>query len=118
MMNARFWHFQGPEPDDVTKLTLSPGQTLTWYTGRNPCDEGWSSEMCQWTFDGVTITRSWCFDGTDCDGRLTRTGSDECRLSELAATPDSADPDKPYQYPNWKDREQSQRDYSAESMGY
>jgi len=83
-------------------------------------DEGWSSEWERYTLDGDTVQREWCSDGTDCDGRLSRSGEDSCPVSELATrvpygyTEENA----PFRLPEWREEDRSQRDYSAEAAGY
>ena len=72
--NARFWAFLNCGP---VKLTLRPGQSLTWVTG-GLTDEGFARESITWEWDGEVLTRHWCEDGRDCDGRYSRTGSETC----------------------------------------
>jgi hypothetical protein len=52
--------------------------------------------------------------GCDCDGRLDRYSEYECHVREL----DARHLENELYLPNWKLLEASQRDYTAEAMGY
>ncbi len=109
---ARFWvYFTSP-----VRIKLNKGQTLCHYHG-GPTDEGWYSESNIWSFDGTQVSNEWIQDGRDCDGRIEHMSTCVCPLNKLAAG--YAAPDEPgIQYPRWKDVCHSQRDHSAEAMGY
>jgi len=109
-MNARFWAFAHNSP---VKLTLHPGQLLQHYAFYRH-DEGWASEAQTWFFDGQNVERTIVDDGTDCDGRLTRTSDTFCPLADLASRIVPGEPP----LPEWQDRGYAQRDYSAEAAGY
>ena len=111
-MNARFWHFG---PCGPVKLTLRPGQSLTHSTGGRT-DEGWSQSSTRWTHEGETVHLEWCDDGSDCDGRLTRTGENRCALDRLHNG--NVCPEFGIVYPDWQEARVSVRDYSAEDAGY
>jgi hypothetical protein len=81
MKTARFWVWIN---DGWVKLSIPPGEPWEWCHA-HPTDEGWSSESIRWTNDGQCVTREWCDDGVDCDGRLTRSGSDYCPIEQLRA---------------------------------
>ena len=113
MKNARFWIFYN---GDHVKLTLEPGQTVSFGQG-GPDDEGWHyyGETIELSCDGAELALSWVSDGADCDGRLTRGG-------DLIASADPADFIPCYEFdgrrPDWQDADAWQRDQYAEAMGY
>ena len=71
--NVKIWVYHN---DDYVKLTIKPNQRLSWGVA-SLTDEGWSSEEYVISSDknGI-ITRTWVYDGQDCDGRYTRSGED------------------------------------------
>ena len=109
------------------KISVKYGQTLTWGH-RGPTDEGWSSECQEWTFEDKQITRICDSDGRDCDGRLSHHAEFHCPLLELNAVPilnwdgyDGTFEPQPIPgmfCPAWQKGKASQRDYTAEAMGY
>ena len=108
----RFWHFS-PVGDDVL-IKIRKGQTLRHYYGTTT-DEGWHSESNIWHFDGNILVSEWMTDGRDCDGRLQQIGESSCPVENLRA---GYVADNGIVYPKWEQGESSQRDYSAEAMGY
>lgn len=112
--NARFWVYIN---DSHAKLTLTPGQSIHHYRGERT-DEGWRSETHVWTHEGSFIRQDWCSDGVDCDGRMTWSATGECALDRLGAHCGYAAPPGTPPMPDWQNIERSQRDYSAEAMGY
>jgi hypothetical protein len=68
--NFRFWSFIN---NDWVRLTLRPGQKLTWQKW-NDCEEGYSRLIEIWELNdaGDLCTEQSCFDGSDCDGRSSR----------------------------------------------
>lgn len=119
MTNARFWTWTNGGP---VKLTLRPGQALTWHTS-GPTDEGWKTETTTWSYDAdeVVIGRRWETSERDCDGRLERGDAAICPIHALA---DYLIPDPEFRdvrYPAWQDDPEGrawQRDHYAEAMGY
>ena len=109
---ARFWtwHRSG-----LVRIKLNVGQTLGHSYG-GPTDEGYSRHSEMYTFDGRTVAVQWHVDARDCDGRMTRTGSTYCPIGKLAAG--YVDVENKVTFPAWESSEGSQRDYSAEAMGY
>ncbi len=91
----------------IVRLTLRPGQVLSHETS-GPTDEGWYMRGEAWHHDGDEIRREWCSDGADCDGRLSRGGTDFWDGLTL----------NDYGYPDWQEQNSSQRDYRAEAAGY
>lgn len=108
--NARFWAYVN---GSNVKLTLSPGRSLAWYQSY-PHDEGWSSVYERWTHEGDRITREIATDGRDCDGRFSTFTAGHCPIDKLAEIEEISGEN----YPAWQRDESSQRDYTAESMGY
>lgn len=88
------------------RITLHPGQTINHYSCR-PADEGSVHTLLSYDLDGflhVTIHK----EGTDCDGRSSRTVSAEANI--IDCTEDGK--------PIWCTPSYSQRDYTAEAAGY
>ncbi len=111
--NARFWVYINGGP---VRLTLKPGQSLEWDRWSRT-DEGWSYEYECWLFSGDKVYRVSDDDGEDCDGRLSHSYKTVVDLKDLA----SGSPDGTVAgvfYPLWSRVKASQRDYSAEAMGY
>ena len=115
--NLRFWTYAYDSP---VKITLRPGQELEHYTVESH-DEGWSSDETTWRHAGDRVERFWRTDGVDCDGRLTRTGADECPEADLHAgfDPQAAGyTDMPVKLPRWSDPDVSVYDQYARAAGY
>jgi hypothetical protein len=112
--NARFWELINGSP---VKITLRPGQELQ-YSSFHWHDEGWTRETYWWRHDGDTIQNTYCNDGTDCDGRLTRGCSSFARLDQLAVREPYGIDDPAVRWPNWQKLDSYQRDAYAEAMGY
>lgn len=108
-MNARFLVYVN---DGMVKLTLRPGQRLSWSTG-GPDEEGWHSEGETLEYrDGGIHCVAWT-DGRDCDGRMSTERLLFCPLERLKA--------REYEgllLPDWERVSSSQRDYQAEAAGY
>lgn len=107
---VRFWIWHN---DGYVRLTLRDGQSLMWKS-RGPTDEGWLEQGEMWRYDdGVVLNESWT-DGVDCDGRFSSGGEWMCPWTDLAThiTPDKVGT------PLWTRVSYSQRDFSAEAMGY
>ena len=107
---ARFWVFINSEP---VLVKMRKGQTLSHVSG-GPTDEGFSFEGRQWEFDGEKVIASTTIKAQDCDGRLDQYFESKCYVANLKAgyAMDNIT------YPAWEKVETSQRDYSAEAMGY
>lgn len=114
MTNARFWILWHVSP---VKITLGPGEETSFGAGRST-DEGWSFEgiALHYDADRGVVTMSEHTDGVDCDGRLQTSAEYECPFGALH---DRIDPeDDSVRYPAWQRVSASQRDYTAEAMGY
>lgn len=109
---ARFWTYH---KSGVVRIKLNPGQTL-YHSHGGPTDEGYSRTSEAYTFDGRMVATEWQVDARDCDGRMTHTGSSYCAVDKLAAG--YVDAEAGVAFPAWESGEGSQRDYSAEAMGY
>lgn len=112
--NARFTHWL--DADNTVRITLRPGQTLSWGKGWRH-EEGWSSVSYTWTHTGDGILEAFASDGTDCDGRLSRYSETFCPLDRLASHAWEWNGSMQYT-PAWEPVESSQRDYQAEAAGY
>lgn len=87
--NARFWTYL---QRGWVKITLRPGQTLTWrHFSRD--DEGYSYENESWEHSGHEIQCRYEDGGRDCDGPIRHTGRAHCPLDQLAATPAYMEPE-------------------------
>jgi hypothetical protein len=109
---VRFWDYVISEP---ILIKIKRGQTLRHSRG-GPTDEGWHRSSHVWHFDGEKVTCESVSDGADCDGRLTRYSMSECPISKLRAG--YVDTVECIAFPAWEPVDESQRDYSAEAMGY
>jgi hypothetical protein len=124
--NARFWVYWN---DQYTKLTLRPGEELSFSQGGRT-DEGWfrNSETYEYQYEHDTPPRivvSVENAGADCDGRLDRYYQSACDVDQLQARlVDESDclweyPDvRGLRLPQWQPLSAHQRDYAAEAMGY
>ncbi len=103
-------------------VTLTEGEPAWEHSSSGATDEGWHSEWERFTLDGDRVLREWGSDGRDCDGRLSRSGSDWCPVDRLAALVpyqwEQAPETAPYRLPDWQSGERRQRDYNAEAAGY
>lgn len=115
--NARFWVW---ECDGWVRITLKPGQTLS-YAGGGPTDEGRSYFAQEWEYDAdemrvISRYHSW---GNDCDGPHSYHSEVSCPVIDLEALPaEMRDGEQFPDRPLWRDRHASQRDVYAEMMGY
>lgn len=107
---ARFWVYENDAP---VLIKIGAGQSLAWREC-HATDEGFSSQSVTWNFDGDGIFREWQTDGRDCDGRLTRFGTDYCPVTALRSGPEMDG----VVYPAWQDSVTEQRDEYAEMAGY
>ena len=110
--NARFWEYIN---GDYVKLTLRPGQSLSWSTGYRT-EEGWHSEGAQWTHTGDGVSCQSGTDGVDCDGRLSTHCDSFVPLDKLRERPDAEG--LGILFPQWEKIDGGQRDYAAEAAGY
>ncbi len=118
---ARFWVWG---PDGWVKLSLAPGQRLTHESG-GPHEEGWSHTRIEWAHLGEYLTYTQETHSQDCDGRLDRYW--EATATSLETYYDHHHHrTNEYQQsgtlvglrPVWEDEKASQRDHTAEAMGY
>jgi hypothetical protein len=124
IQTTRVWVYLAGGP---VKISVPLGKTLThrWY-GRG--DEGWSSEINRWTWDGVRLVQTSFSDGTDCDGRLSRgwrgfttPAKFKARVEPLLEGylwPGIRPPPPEIAWPEWETEDESLRDYTAEAAGY
>lgn len=122
MKNARFWEWIN---GDWVKLTLRPQQEVSWFRG-DSTEEGWESTALSWTNDGEVVR---CYQerrALDCDGRFDRSSEFECAICNLHSRgladtiygDERTEFEKTVTLPEWREVNYSQRDYSAEAMGY
>lgn len=102
------WTHTGP----VT-LKLVEGGSLEHVSG-GPTDEGYSYSRRVWLRTRNSILMEVTTDARDCDGRATTCDQYACPLDRLGARYD----EDGHRYPDWVNINGSQRDYSAEAMGY
>ena len=98
------------------RITLREGQTLTHGHGV-PTDEGHSWTRETWHFDGETVHATTETDACDCDGRTSHYATACFAVADAANG--FVEQEEPFiAYPAWQVGQSSQRDYSAEAMGY
>ncbi len=112
-MNARFWHYVN---GDYVRITLRPGQELSWWSFQYT-DDGWKREEETYYHTGDGVQFAYSSTERDCDGRTDRDWVSFCPLSELSAR-DNAESGAPGGTPEWHNVGQGQRDYAAEAAGY
>ena len=117
---ARFWVYVNGGP---VKLTLYPGQRLRHGAGRRATMRAGPQWTRTWEYQNGIVSRSWCNDGRDCDGRLTRYGQDQCPLDRLQEREPCAEGSLPGTFdgvlwPDWQETDAGQRDEYAELAGY
>ncbi len=111
---VRFWVWYKDSP---VRLTVALNQTVETIDA-GPTDEGWYRKDNSYTLeladDGfLVVTRKWCDDGRDCDGRLTRYGEDQCTRPQLSEGYE--DEEHSIRYPAWQQtRKTRQHDEYAE----
>ncbi len=119
-MNARFWEFVN---GDFVKLCLKPGQSITHSHG-GPTEEGYSWESHRWQHVGDGVAMLMQSDARDCDGRISHESAYFAPLFQLHDSPRILPVDGMtgqlhlIAMPLWTEQNSSQRDYSAEAMGY
>ena len=114
--NARFWAYLN---GGLVKITLRPGQSLSWNNSRQT-EEGWNTEFDSWEHIGDRIIRDCGSMGRDCDGRIEYYSTSECMLTDLACgcEPYGIDDCADVRYPAWELTDDHCRDYAAEAAGY
>lgn len=103
--NARFWTYHHGSP---VKLTLVPGDACTVVEGGRH-EEGYSYETTDYEHADGAVFSTITTVSRDCDGRFSSVREFRCSVSELKANDG---------FPAWEPVSSSQRDYSAEAMGY
>jgi len=108
---VRFWDI-APN-GGLVRITLEKGKPLH-HNEAHATDEGWSATGQRWEYDGERVTCSQVTDGVDCDGRMTSYQEVSCPVGLLHA----GEVIDGHRFPRWQKDGSSQRDYTAESMGY
>lgn len=118
--NARFWAYAHGSP---CSITLRPGQKL-WHAEGGPTEQGFRYEHTTWIHQGDHVVRVHnCF-ARDCDGVCEWYREDASTLNMLARHPwhrrhgRRDENGKPIRGPRWQEVDSSQRDCTAEAMGY
>jgi len=112
--NVRFWIF--PRLTAV-KLTIRPGQTLT-YQESHRTEEGYSASSETFIYDEEQklVIDTWATEGRDCDGILRHTGIKCFKIDNAHAG--HVDEDG-IAYPKWDDYEPTEvYDEYAQAMNY
>jgi len=112
--NVRFWIFPRSTP---VKLTLRPGQTLT-YSECHRTEEGFSGTSERLTYDAEQglVFSEWVTEGRDCDGYLSHSGT-KCFKVENASA--GHVDEEGISYPQWDDYEPTRvYDQYAQMMNY
>lgn len=106
--------------DKVYAVVLTNGKSISFHSHRRT-DEGYQSEKEVITLRDRVLKLRWWSDGRDCDGRLTQEGRSCCPVHRRASVRHRKyGNEKPARdrFPKWEEGERSQRDESAERMGY
>lgn len=112
MRQARFWiDYKG----SIVRLKLHQDQPVRLGYG-GPTDEGYSLTTEEYRFEGAAIICEEYRDSRDCDGRYTSHTTVVCAVRNL----DTGwhDAERGVTFPEWKQTDSRQRDYSAEAMNY
>jgi hypothetical protein len=123
--NARFWAYINGSP---VRLTLKPGEEISHQEGGRT-DEGFDYTGTSWYYDTLccAIVRDTTRCARDCDGRLDQRSTYRALVAHLR---DGGEPCLEYtdrlslphwqgvRWPQWTEGRVTQRDYSAEAMGY
>jgi len=99
------------------RITLKVGHTVTREESHRT-EEGFSSTVTEYSFDGEYVTRSTEYSGRDCDGRLDTYSTVRAHHLDLAAWKGGEPRRASCWYPKWERVEAWQRDHSAEAMNY
>jgi hypothetical protein len=91
--------------DDPIQITVYDGRWVSFSSG-GPTDEGWDRLTISYKYEHPKLIQEYYSDSKDCDGRYEREG-----VLEAAVPTDGG-------LPEWGEVESSQRDHSAEAMGY
>jgi len=114
--NVRFWITHNTSP---VKLTLRPGQQAEVSNGSRT-DEGFHAEGISYSYDaqrGVLELSSVSW-GQDCDGRYESSWLGSCVVGDERRNELIHDGSERLWCPRWREESQSQRDMTAEAMGY
>lgn len=116
MPNARFWDYCN---GGWVKLTLNPGQNLVWRKYEDT-EEGYSFIQQSWEHYDNHVFYYEYSKARDCDGLMEYHTTQRAKFDELKANftyyNDRAEPG--FMTPKWEKVDSSQRDHSAEAMGY
>lgn len=115
--HIRFWDYiHAP-----VLISIAAGQVLHHHYAY-ATDEGYHSEWHRWEFDGTTLKAEQGTKARDCDGvfetcseAFFQVGQERNGYQEQT---DKAPNGQLITYPLWRPGERSQRDHSAEAMGY
>lgn len=107
---ARFWVYTNGSP---ARVKINAGEILG-HTEGGLTEEGYSYSTSVYQFDGRYVFVAASDEARDCDGRISREAMYECAVGELGA----GSAFDGVVYPAWNTVRRSQRDYTAESMGY
>jgi hypothetical protein len=104
MKNVRFWFYAHCDP---VKITLRPGQSLT-YRECHRTEEGWSGSTDTFIYDEGTkrVFNVWTTEGRDCDGHICRGGILSFSIEDAQAGYTDAEEGRdthgnPIRYPKW-----------------
>jgi len=113
--NARFWVF---ENDAWVKLTLRPDQRLAHHQSERH-DEGFSYRHNAYHHTGAAVVCEWSNGGSDCDGRIDRSGAIICAIEELRSRPVTEPDGTVVMAPMWGVHSAERvHDESAQAAGY
>lgn len=109
-MSVKFWTRY---KDSWVRLRLKDNQEV-FFTEGGPNEEGYSYSSTVLRREGNVVYREIANISCDCDGRFDCFCKQECSINQLSAF----EVDDGIMVPDWREIDYSQRDYTAESMGY
>ena len=122
-MSLRIWHYhQGLGSIDSSWVRLTIENDPVEIFSSKETEEGYESSACSYQRDGDTLFLYSQVSSRDCDGRTDWTYELECPILRGRIV-EEEHPDPEYSppggmQPKWGHASHSQRDHSAEAMGY
>jgi hypothetical protein len=100
-------------------VILTDASPVTTFEGGGPTEEGYNHWSTTYTLDGTDVVRESNSSGSDCDGRMDTSRTDVCPVANLESSEhEDYETGVSLKLPTWVKQSASQRDHSAEAMGY
>lgn len=128
-MDVQFTDYHPFDTHKFVTIILKEGEIYEMHDWQRT-EEGWHSEDISWELEDGVVTKYSHSDGVDCDGRLEQACSHSCPIKDLQGQFAWLDSEwiegegainvysDTIKVPVWENYKRSQRDYTAESMGY